>query len=150
MCGSAFAVVPMRRRSLVRKLLATSSLTPCCEATSSGKLALNRIAKGYPPKHGMQWPLATDRLVPMNEVELEELWPDRRAGSRADRKRRPVVHPDLEGATAGLQKVGHDEEPDQQTHDHDLQQLEIESCDYVLQEYEDPWGLLALGLDEEL
>ena len=142
-CGAYAKAVP-GQKATCHKLT-----DPCCEATSCGKLALNRIAKGHPPKHGMQWPLATDRLLPMNEVELEELWPDRRAGSRAGRKRRPELHPDLEGATAGLQKVGHDDEPGQLSHGHDLQQLEMESCDYVLQEDEDPWGLLAAGLGDE-
>ena len=87
----------------------------------------------------------------MSEMELEELWPDRRPGSKGGRKRKPVVHSDLQDESAALLKLEHEQQPEQMSHDHDLQQLEVETCDYLIQEEDDPWGHLAngLGLDDD-
>ena len=143
-CG-AYAKAVVGQKATCHKLSAE-----CYDATASGKKVLDRIANGLPPKHGMEWPLATDQVIPMGEDELEQLWPDRRKGSGGTRKRRPIASDELLGAALSAERSDLELQDGMQPEVQSLAELEVETGDYELHEDEDPWGLLGAGLDEEL
>ena len=130
-CGAYAEAVPVQKSTCL-KLSAS-----CVEATSSGRAALDKIANGTPPRHGMRWHLDLEAVVPMCGTELNELWPDRRLGSRGARKRRPADdehhvsaprHSDAVPAPESDQLLGFVRE----------QEIVVEQCQYLLQEDEDP------------
>ena len=45
---------------------------PCGQRTRAGKQNLDRLAKGMPPKDGVQWPHPAERLGPKRKAELLE------------------------------------------------------------------------------
>ena len=114
---------------------------------NNGNGLLKKLAAGLTPRAGMAWPLEDVAQQPMSADELEKLWPDRRGGAPARKRRAVVVAPEIEAVdvteVAMPRMVAHKGNlQDDASEQGACRELDsgIELADYLQLDDEDPWG----------
>ena len=99
----------------------------------------------------MQWPVPSEQRRGMNQLELEQLWPDKRQGSKGDRKRgvawQPLEEdgdPGVGSEASGSSRMVARRSPERvvASAQDGMREFgaDIDQCDYMLNEEELPWG----------
>ena len=115
----------------------------CRKSANKGGLdVLNRIAQGRPPRSGMEWPLAMGHNLNLELSQpMEQLWPDRRGGSKKRKERQSTGAEDRsEGDDSRSVRARLGDHAQQEFHLCDGDEELGNGMEFVLNEDEDPWN----------
>ena len=111
-------------------------------ANKGGQDVLNRIAQGRPPRSGMEWPLGMGHNLNLELCQpVEQVWPDRRGGSRKRKERQSTeAEEGSEGNDSRSVRARPGDHAQQEFHLCDGDEELGNGMEFVLNEDEDPWN----------